>query len=182
MRRAVQRIGMRGFRSLMIAIPCAVLIGACGSSGGAATTAAGADPALEFSQCMRAHGVTNFPDPGGNGSISISPGSGLDPSSPVFQSARRTCGKILPDKGAPPTMSASERRAAVKFAECMRAHGVPNFPDPSDTPPPGVTRILALHGMVFAVGSAIDPRSPAFRQAATACGVTLPSTPPSSSQ
>ena len=166
----------------MIAIPCAVLIAACGSSGGAETTAAGADPGLEFSQCMRAHGVTNFPDPGANGGIDISPGSGLNPSSPTFQSARQTCGKIIPDKGSPPTMSASARRAAVRFAECMRAHGVPDFPDPTETAPAGVTRILAIRGMVFALGSGIDPRSPAFRQAAPACGVTLPSKQPTSYQ
>jgi hypothetical protein len=78
-------------------------------------------------------------------------------------------------------MSASARRAAVKFAECMRAHGVPDFPDPSDTPPPGVTRVLALRGMVFALGPGIDPRSPAFAQAAPACGVTLPNKQPTSS-
>jgi hypothetical protein len=71
-------------------------------------------------------------------------------------------------------MSDSERRAAVRFAECMRANGQSNFPDPTLTTPAGATRVLVLRGMVFAFNSEIDPKSPAFRRAATSCGVTPP--------
>jgi hypothetical protein len=71
-------------------------------------------------------------------------------------------------------MSASQRQAALRFAECMRANGVPNFPDPTETAPNGTARVLVLQGMVFALGSGIDPKSPAFRQAAPKCGVRLP--------
>jgi hypothetical protein len=50
-----------------------------------------------FSRCMRSHGVPGFPDPtfsanGGVG-ISFSRSSGIDPSSPAFQSAQKACGK-----------------------------------------------------------------------------------------
>jgi hypothetical protein len=58
--------------------------------------------ALAFSKCMRAHGVTNFPDPtfsttGGGISIKIGggPGSGIDPNSPTFQAAQKACQSIL---------------------------------------------------------------------------------------
>lgn len=60
--------------------------------------------ALDFSRCMRAHGVRDFPDPsvasnGGNGSISItvhgSKGNGMDPGSPVYQAAMRVCRPLL---------------------------------------------------------------------------------------
>jgi hypothetical protein len=53
---------------------------------------------LRFSQCMRAHGRTNFPDPtfGSNGGVRLSlrPASGLDPSSPAFKSAQAACASV----------------------------------------------------------------------------------------
>lgn len=65
--------------------------------------------ALEFSRCMRAHGVRSFPDPvvsnNGNGSINItvhgSAGNGMDPNSPVFQAAMRACRPLLRSGGNP---------------------------------------------------------------------------------
>jgi hypothetical protein len=54
------------------------------------------DPAKleKYSQCMRAHGLPDFPDPSAGGlSIQIHPGSDLNPRSPTFQSASKTCAK-----------------------------------------------------------------------------------------
>lgn len=53
--------------------------------------------ALEFSRCMRSHGVKDFPDPnftanGGGFKLKVgSAGSDLNPSSAVFQKAMQTC-------------------------------------------------------------------------------------------
>jgi hypothetical protein len=58
--------------------------------------------ALAFSRCMRAHGVTNFPDPtfaaGGGIGIKIRAGSksGLNPNNPTFQAAQRACQGLMP--------------------------------------------------------------------------------------
>src|SRR5438067_3344914 len=44
--------------------------------------------ALKFSACMRAHGITNFPDPqasGGGITLGFRRGSGIDPQSPQFR-------------------------------------------------------------------------------------------------
>lgn len=160
-------------------LACGVFAG-CGSTGapsgtatGAATaSAAGPNPALQFARCMRTHGVTNFPDPSASGGIQIGPGS--NPQSPAFETAQNACNKYLPDKGQPPVTSAADRAKAVAFSKCMRTHGEPDFPDPLTSPPRGATRVLAFRGMSFAVGSGLDPRSPAFQQAATDCGVHLP--------
>jgi hypothetical protein len=38
---------------------------------------------VDFAKCMRAHGVTSFPDPGGLGPLA----SGVDPTSSTFQAA-----------------------------------------------------------------------------------------------
>jgi hypothetical protein len=119
---------------------------------------------------MRTHGVPNFPDPGSTGVIQLAPGSGLDPASPAFKSAQASCTKLLPGggpRGAPPPPSASEVRAALAWAQCIREHGVPNFPDPSTS---SSTPGLVFRGVVFPVGPSFNPQSPAFKQAQTACG------------
>ena len=120
---------------------------------------------------MRAHGVPDFPDPSSNGPIAINAGTAR---SPVFQAAQKACGNFTKGFGAPAHMTASDRQAAVRFANCMRANGQPDFPDPTQSPPSGATRVLVLRGMAFVLGLGIDPKSPAFRQAATRCGIRPP--------
>ena len=61
-------------------------------------TAARKAAMLHFSQCMRAHGLTGFPDPvfaGGGMQIRIGQSTGLDPKSPAFQAAQKACGSIF---------------------------------------------------------------------------------------
>jgi hypothetical protein len=53
--------------------------------------------------------------------------------------------------------------SALAFAKCMRASGVPNFPDPN----PG-------GGQSFTVGSGINPSSPAVKAAQAKCQKLLP--------
>lgn len=69
------------------------------------------------------------------------------------------------------TTTGAGRGPPVRFAQCMRTHGVANFPDP-ETPSqvsPN-TDVLIEGGMVFPIGSAIDPDSPAFKRAGAVCG------------
>jgi hypothetical protein len=122
--------------------------------------------ALAFARCMRSHGVTNFPDPSSSGAISISAGSssGLDPSSPQFQAAQKTCQSLLPRPSAAQQHQAEQN--ALKFAECMRSHGVTNFPDPQFNTSGGGFGIR-IHG---GAGSGLDPSSPQFQAAQKACG------------
>jgi hypothetical protein len=162
----------------LIALGWGVLIGACGSAA-KQSGAAGIDPGVQFSQCMRTHGVPNFPDPTSSGNLNFTPSSGLDTESPAFQSAQQACQRFEPLKGAPPTMTASQYVAALRFARCMRAHDQPTFPDPTRTVPRAASRVLVLRGMEFAPGPGIDPSAPAFEQAANACGVRFPRQLPS---
>lgn len=164
-------------RPLSTAIVCALLLAACGSSGSSSPSASKQNSGLRFSQCMRAHGVSSFPDPTADGALQIG-GTGINPRSPSFQAAQRSCQKLLPLKGAPAHMSAADRRAAVRFAECMRTHGVPDFPDPGQNAPRHASKVLVLRGMQFTPGPGLDPASPAFRQAAERCGIKLPTGPP----
>jgi hypothetical protein len=53
--------------------------------------------ALRYSQCMRAHGIKDFPDPTNGGlQLRAGPGSDLDPNSPTFQAAQNACQHFLP--------------------------------------------------------------------------------------
>jgi hypothetical protein len=153
-------------------------VAACGSSNsGKSGTGADRSQALAFAQCMRAHGVPNFPDPRTNGGggllIQQKAGSGasltvngVSVSSPAFQSAMRSCRSYLPNGGHPPPLSASRRAALLAFSRCMRAHGITNFPDP--------TFQNGGVGLRFGSSSGIDPSSPAFQAAQKACGKNGP--------
>jgi hypothetical protein len=121
---------------------------------------------------MRVHGVPNFPDPvqSGNGrvglQISAVPGKGgLGLNSPAFQSAQQACKKLLPNGGNPPKLSAGEKQQFLKFAACMRTHGVPSFPDPT----------FSGGGVRVQIGGpGVSPSSPAFKAAQQSCRAYSP--------
>ena len=55
-----------------------------------------ADKLLDFSKCMREHGI-DFPDPQfEGGGVRIQMDEGMDPSSQAFQDAQEACGDMLP--------------------------------------------------------------------------------------
>jgi hypothetical protein len=162
--------------SALLAAATASCLAACGGSSNAANkrSAVRAD-FLAFSVCMRAHGVTRFPDPGSGGGLSIRIGGGLDPASPVFQSAQHACKHLLPGGGPSSTPSASEEATLLKLSECMRAHGITGFPDPvfagtNRLPARGGAAMLNINGYEFKIGPGTDPASPAFQHAMSACG------------
>ena len=119
----------------------------------------------KFSACMRKHGVTSFPDPNGQGVITIHSGMGIDPSSPTFESARTACEKLLPNGGQPtPAQLAKQQQNMLAFSACMRAHGLKDFPDPTG----GGIRIHV------SPGSDLAPGNPTFQRAQQACQGLLP--------
>lgn len=165
----------RGPIALIALTACAVAIGGCGSSSDPATAATrGFAQAIKFSECMRAHGVPDFPDPksaGGGIQIKLSPG--MNPFSPAFKAAQTACHALMPGGGpgsGPP--SAQAKAQLLKIAQCMRAHGITDFPDPTLTQPTGPgnnSLVLGRGGVFLAVPNTIDVNSPAFGRAAKAC-------------
>ena len=164
----------RTLRPLAIpaAIAMVVLISACGSNApattgsGSSSSAANVAQAVKFSQCMRANGVSNFPDPDASGSLTIDGvvnGSSLDPNSATFQQALSACKDLEPPGFMGNTRSAQQQEAALKFAQCMRDKGVPDFPDPTANGPIiDTTRIPSMAGK--------DARSdPEFNAALNKC-------------
>ncbi len=120
---------------------------------------------MRFSGCVRAHGVTDFPDPtiGSNGlpSWTSSPNNpDANTQSPAGRAAQRACEKDLPNlEPHTPAEKATANSAALKYATCMRSNGVPNFPDPNGQ---GLIQIKNATGV-------LDASSPQFQKAATSC-------------
>jgi hypothetical protein len=91
---------------------------------------------IAYAQCMRSHGVQGFPDPqpapNGQG-VGWQMSGAVNMSSPQFQAATKACGP-MPNLGggtAPPALTAAQEQQYLKWAACIRAHGVPGFKDPT---------------------------------------------------
>jgi hypothetical protein len=115
---------------------------------------------VAYAQCMRNHGIHDFPDPTPGAGIAFQinagPGSDLSANDPRFQAADQACRSLLPGGGkqARPA-SAQKITEEVKWAACMRAHGLPSFPDPN------------AQGAFDS--SKMDDASPLFQKASQAC-------------
>jgi hypothetical protein len=168
---------------------CAVALGACGgdddNDNASASENSREEAGLRFAECMREHGI-DVPDPQpGGGSIELGRSDGpggdgpdtqgaiggapLDLDDPDTQRAMEACQDELGE--AAPELSAEDeqemRDAALRYAQCMREHGI-DFPDPQFSEGPGGGLLTRLGG------ENIDPESPAFREANEACQDELP--------
>jgi hypothetical protein len=112
--------------------------------GGSATSPS----AVAYSGCMRSHGVPKFPDPDpdpGGGRLPKTDARQLGVSTSQLQAAQRSCQPLLPTGGSsdqqaeqcfnagncPQALVEQIMTAQRKYAQCMRSHGLPKFPDPS---------------------------------------------------
>ncbi len=174
-----RRLGLWRSGLLASALVAVVLL-AAGCSGGSAgpgvagqgsSSAPGAsaspsgDPReaeLAYAQCMRDHGISDFPDPQPGGGIAIQPGQGGDlaPDNPQFKAADEACKSLLPP---PPSAKdqQQEYEQMLRYAKCMREHGFPDFPDPK--PGEGISIDAGAH-------PELDPNNPRFQAANKACG------------
>jgi hypothetical protein len=155
-----------------IAIVAACLLAAgCGSGSpsGSGATPSVTTGTLAFSKCMRAHGVPGFPDPGAtlsgpfNAIGGIAFPASIDPQSPAFQTAMSSCRGLLSgvlSSHNKPQITAGQKAAMIAHAQCMRTHGVPNFPDPS-FPSGG--------GIAISDPPGVNLQSPAYQQAQAQC-------------
>jgi hypothetical protein len=108
-----------------------------GSSGGN-SSATRAQKAVRFAECMRSNGVSAFPDPGASGNLTIDGivnGSSLDPNAPAFKQAISACKDLEPAGFMGSRRSPQQMSAALRFAQCIRANGVTDFPDPANGQP-----------------------------------------------
>jgi hypothetical protein len=161
---------------MAIAVGLLLLTAACGSgtssangtssSGTGGVSAAYVSDKLGLARCLRAHGVPNYPDP--NASGQEPPNSKQLIASPQGQAAAGACrswnNRIHNDVAAQNQAVMGEY---VRFAQCMRAHGLPNFPDP-------VNAEGRVEFILSASQDGFDPHSPRVLAQAHQCESVLP--------
>jgi hypothetical protein len=153
----------RNLSSVVVAVGCALAIVACGTSGtvGSATRSGGFAQAVSYADCMRSHGVPNFPDASAGGGFDLP--SKIDTQSPAYLSARQTCTKLLPGPAAPHTLSDRQQLQLVAAAKCMRTHGV-KLADPTFNGP----------YITLDVPDQTTIESPTFKRAEPVCHYPVP--------
>jgi hypothetical protein len=89
------------------------------------------EKAVKFAECIRAHGVRDFPDPNAKNDFEY----GVSVSATVWTRAVDACKDLQP----PGTLSAKrtpkQQSATLRLAQCVRANGVKDFPDPVNGEP-----------------------------------------------
>jgi hypothetical protein len=176
--------------ALAAAVALAALAAGCGGSSGqgvaklpstkstdnskSSSGGSGRPNAMAYSACMRKNGVAEFPDPDSSGHILLTSSrsanghkTGVDVDSPQFKKAQQACQSLQPNGGRPTAQQqAQAQQAMLKYAACMRSHGVPRFPDPK-----------AGGALSIGKNGGVDPNTAAFKSAAQACHKIVPGSP-----
>ena len=152
-----------------VMLAASTALAACGGSvaatqggGSAATTQGGGTPDASTAaivSCYRAHGDPSFPDPvydpsDGEWHFAVSPGT-------APASTQQACQHLFPTANASPPVPQAQFQQLVRLSECLREHGVPNWPDPN---PDGA----------FGLPPALQSKTPAWPGAARACQRYMP--------
>jgi len=174
-------------RTGAIVVAAAVLlIAACGGGSGSGTASSEAGTAvaasasssqsataklLAYSQCMRVHGVPNFPDPDSTGQLPKTQLKRLTVSGPVIRAADAKCDDLLPvQPGINAPLSPQQQQDYLKAVMCMRQHGIHDFPNP----------IFSGDSVHFPVPAGLNTKSPQVLQAETICRRLIPAGLPDS--
>jgi hypothetical protein len=154
----------------LLAAACSGSPSSTGPSGSPNAGGSANSQALAYTQCMRAHGVPDFPDPTSNGQIPKQEIRQLEVGASRLQAAGSACQNLLPAGQAP--LTAQEQRDYLKAAACMRSHGITNFPDP----------VFPGGRVHFPIPAGIDTSSTQFTQARRSCEKLIPAGLPYSGQ
>jgi hypothetical protein len=136
---------------------------AAGSGTGGSTKVTARDKAVKFAECIRAHGVRDFPDPTPKGDFEY----GVSVSPAVWTKAVSACKDLQPPGTLSGKRTPKQQSTALKFAQCMRDNGVKDFPDPANGEPLiDTTKIPSL-------GDRSPRTDPVFAPAMDKCRVAL---------
>ena len=133
----------RTLRPLAALAMLAVISAGCGGTASSTDTASSTgtggnknltarDKVVKFTECMRENGVGDFPDPNASGEF---PSFGISVSPAEWKRALGACKELQPPGSFSAHMTPKQLSVALKFAQCMREDGVPDFPDPVNGQP-----------------------------------------------
>jgi len=121
-----------------------------------------ADAALTYSQCMREHGLTEFPDADAEGRIKLKLGT-VDPESAVFREAGAACLHLAPEGWGAASEGPGDAEVMLEFARCMRENGLADYPDPEPN----------AGNRIFAPDANVDPNDPKVQAVIESCKAIL---------
>jgi hypothetical protein len=175
--------------AIMATAALALLAAACSSGSPSSTGSAGSPDAggsasspslVGYSACMRSHGVPNYPDPDSSGVLPKTDAELLGVSTSEYQAAEQACQHLIPagagstqqqehqcmqNSDCPPALVQQMMTGDLKLARCMRSHGVPNFPDPTNGGSAGPVFDITKAGISDAASHTSQ-----FEAKLTACG------------
>ncbi|HEX4564585.1 MAG TPA: hypothetical protein VH115_09030 [Solirubrobacteraceae bacterium] len=156
------------------ALAASILLAACGGSGTSTNSVASSEKSreqqfLQFSKCLREHGI-NLPTPTGGGPVRIQGNGNITPQR--MEAAQAACRKYAPANRLKltPQQRVEREEAVQKFAKCMREHGIKIEAKTS-----GGGAEIGIH--VGRGEGGPNPASPAFETAQKACQAYLPKPP-----
>jgi hypothetical protein len=162
---AAAAIGLAACSSGSSAPQVASLGNSSGNGSGNSTATESGSPAQlldEWATCIRSHGDPNQADPtiDANKDIDITMNNVSQTLAGEVHGSTGPCSNYLLAaqnalRGGQPAPQAPSLAVQLKYAECMRANGVPKYPDPNGS---GSTNVRDL-----------DPDSPTFQNATEAC-------------
>lgn len=165
--------------ALAVAVGVAALATACSSSSSSsANTTADGSSAIQkmdaYVSCLTSHGATGV-SVTSNGDLKVSEngtnfeGNGGIPTNASnmpasLESAAKACQSLSPSQGAPSAaQQKQDLQQLLKYVQCMRSHGEPDFPDPTSS---GQLRISFSKSNA---NSGVNPQSPVYQKANAAC-------------
>jgi hypothetical protein len=101
------------------------------TSSGAAKKLTARDKAVKFAECIRAHGVRDFPDPNEKNQFEY----GVSVTPAVWTRATTACKDLQPPGTLSGKRTPKQQSASLRFAQCVRDNGVKDFPDPVNGEP-----------------------------------------------
>jgi hypothetical protein len=96
------------------------------------TTTTAREKAVKYAECLRANAVSDFPDPNASGQF---PSYGVSVTPTVWRRATTACKALAPPGAGSAKLTPTQLSDALRFAQCVREHGVPDFPDPVNGQP-----------------------------------------------
>jgi hypothetical protein len=122
---------------------------------------------------MRSQGVSEFPDPPTSGKLIVPSAQRLGVTSSQFQTAQSACERLLPSGGTGNNQAEvqQEWNEFRRFTQCIRHHGMPNWPGPtsrSETDKRPIFKIQPVDP-----NSPINPDSPQIKTKLHVCDSLL---------
>ena len=101
------------------------------ASSGANKKLSARDKAVKFAECIRAHGVSDFPDPNEKNQFEY----GVSVTPAVWDKATTACKDLQPPGTLSGKRTPKQQSASLRLAECVRDNGMKGFLDPVNGEP-----------------------------------------------